>query len=70
MMNWKRFERKRSWSVLRYYPDICLDGLRKTTKYLNLHSRFAGKYLKPGSSEYETRVLTSGPQRSVFMSLM
>jgi len=32
MMNWKGCERKWSWPNLRYYPGICLEGLRKTTK--------------------------------------
>jgi hypothetical protein len=31
MMNWKGCGRKRSCSNLRYYPGICLEGLRKTT---------------------------------------
>jgi hypothetical protein len=30
-MNRKVFERKRSWLNLRYYPDIYLEGLMKTT---------------------------------------
>jgi hypothetical protein len=32
MTNCKRCEWKRSWPNLRYYPDICLEGLRKATK--------------------------------------
>jgi hypothetical protein len=31
MVNWKIFGRKRSWSNLRHYPSIRLEGLRKTT---------------------------------------
>jgi hypothetical protein len=34
MMNLKGFERKQSWPKLRYYPDICMEELRKTTKDL------------------------------------
>jgi hypothetical protein len=30
-MNWKGYERKWSWPNLRYYPDICWEGLRETT---------------------------------------
>jgi hypothetical protein len=31
IMNWKRHEIKRSWLILRYYPDIYLEGKRETT---------------------------------------
>jgi hypothetical protein len=32
-MNWKRFGRKLLWCrYMRYYPDICLEGLRKSTR--------------------------------------
>jgi hypothetical protein len=31
-MNWKECGRKRSWPNLRYYSNICLEGLRKTIK--------------------------------------
>lgn len=30
VMNWKGHERKRSWPILRYYPDIYLEGKRET----------------------------------------
>jgi hypothetical protein len=58
MMNWKGFERKRSWPNLRYYPNICLEGLRKTTKIPSQDSRFPGRDLNPGPPEYEAGVLT------------
>jgi hypothetical protein len=32
MMNWKGFGKKRSWPILRPYPGIRIEGLRKTTK--------------------------------------
>jgi hypothetical protein len=32
MVDWKGCGRNRSWSSWRYYPNICFDGLRKTTK--------------------------------------
>jgi hypothetical protein len=35
MVNWKGYGRKKSWPSLRYYPIICLEGLRKTTKDLS-----------------------------------
>jgi hypothetical protein len=31
-MNWKGYGRKQSWPNLRYYPEICLEGLRETMK--------------------------------------
>jgi hypothetical protein len=36
MINWKRFRRKRSWPILRYYLVIFVEGLRKTTKNLRI----------------------------------
>jgi hypothetical protein len=64
MMNGKGFGRKRSWPHLRYYVDIRLKGLRKNTKNLTVTGR-RGQYLNPGPPEYEARVLTTGPRRSV-----
>jgi hypothetical protein len=29
IMKWKAYWKKRSWPVLKHYPGICLDGLRK-----------------------------------------
>jgi hypothetical protein len=28
--DWKKFGRKQLWPTLRYYPRICLEGLRET----------------------------------------
>jgi hypothetical protein len=56
-MNWKGCGRKRSWPNLRYYPGICLEGLRKTTKNLSQDSR--------SPPEYEAGELTTQLQRSV-----
>jgi hypothetical protein len=33
-MNWGKGEINCSWIILRYYPSVCLDGRRKTTKHL------------------------------------
>jgi hypothetical protein len=52
-MNWKGCGRKRSWPNLRYYPGICLEGLRKTTKNLSQDNRSPGRDLNPGPPEYE-----------------
>jgi hypothetical protein len=32
LMNWKEYGKKQSSPDLRYYPSICLEGLRKTMK--------------------------------------
>jgi hypothetical protein len=40
MMNWKEFGRKRSWRNLRYYPGICLVGLRNPQKFPVMIARF------------------------------
>jgi hypothetical protein len=64
-MNWKGCGRKRSWPNLRYYLTICLDGLRKTTKYLSQDGQSPGLVLNPGALEYETGMLTTRSRRSV-----
>jgi hypothetical protein len=48
MMNWKGFERKRSWPNLRYYPGIYLEGTEKITKHLSQESRCLGRDTNPG----------------------
>jgi hypothetical protein len=37
--------------ILRYYPGICLEGLRETTENLSQDSRSSGRDLKPGLPE-------------------
>jgi hypothetical protein len=36
MMNWEGCGRKQSWPNLRYYPNIFLEGLGKTTENLRI----------------------------------
>jgi hypothetical protein len=60
-MNWKEYGRKQSWPNLRYYPGICLEGLRETMKNVSQDSQSAGQDLKPGPSEYKAGVLTALP---------
>jgi hypothetical protein len=60
MMNWKGDESGRVL-LLRSYPSICLDGLRKTTKKLSQDSCCLGQDLEPGLSKYEAGVLTFRP---------
>jgi hypothetical protein len=64
-MNWKGCGRKRSWPDVRYFPGICLEGVRKTTKYLSQDNRSLGRDLNLGPPEYEAGVLTTQPLRSV-----
>jgi hypothetical protein len=45
--------------ILRYYPCICLDGLRKTMENLSQYSWSPGRDLNPASPEYEAGVLTT-----------
>jgi hypothetical protein len=52
-MNWKGCERKRSWSNLRYFPGIFVEGPRKATQNLSQDSRSLGIDLNPGPPEYE-----------------
>jgi hypothetical protein len=41
IMNWKYCRRKRSWPNLRYYPGICLEGLKRTTRLLRIAGLWA-----------------------------
>jgi hypothetical protein len=45
--------------ILRYYPGICLEGLREITENLSQDSRSSCRDLKPGLPEYEAGVLTT-----------
>jgi hypothetical protein len=51
--------------ILRYYPSICLEELRKTMKNLSRDSQSPGRDLNPGHPEYEAGVLTTRSRRSV-----
>jgi hypothetical protein len=54
--------------ILSDYPDICLEGLKKTTKTLSQDNRSLGRNLSLGFTEYEAGVLTTRPRRSVWHS--
>jgi hypothetical protein len=51
--NSKGYGRKRSWSNLRYYPGLCLEGLRKITKSLSQNIRSSDRDLKTGLPDNE-----------------
>jgi hypothetical protein len=51
--------------ILRYYPGIRMEGLRKTTKNLTQDSRSARRDLSAVPPEYEAGWLTTRPRRSV-----
>jgi hypothetical protein len=65
MMNRKECGRKQSWPNLRYYPGICLGGLRKTTKKFSQDSRSPGSDLNTGPPLHEAGMLTSRQRRSL-----
>jgi hypothetical protein len=64
MMNWKGRGEKRSWSNLRYYPGICQEELKQTTKILSQYSRSRSRDLNPEPPEY-VGASTTQPRRSV-----
>jgi hypothetical protein len=59
-----------AYLILRYYPGICLERLRQTIKNLSEDSLTPGRDLNPDPPEYEARVLTTWPQRSVKMAVV
>jgi hypothetical protein len=59
MMNWKGCGSDHGL-ILRYYPNICLEGLSKSTKYLSQDSKSPDQDLNPGPPAYEG-VLTTRP---------
>jgi hypothetical protein len=63
MINRKGCGRKRPWPNLRYYPSICLVGLRKITKNLSQDSRIPGQDSKSGPTEYDAGALNIRPRR-------
>jgi hypothetical protein len=70
IMNWKQRGRKWSWTNLRYYPSIWLEGLRKTTKDLNNYTWSLGQDLNSRPPEYKAAVLATRPQCSVTTTSM
>jgi hypothetical protein len=54
---------KRSWSILRYYPGICLEGLIKYEKPLDIRSPRVD--FNTGPPKFEAGAITTRPQNSV-----
>jgi hypothetical protein len=65
MINGKDMEGNGRGLILRYYSDILLEGLSKTTKTLSQDSRISDRDLNLGPREYGAGVLTTRPRRSV-----
>jgi hypothetical protein len=64
MINWKGYGGKRPLPNLRYYPGICLEGLRKTMKCLNHNCLSPGRYFNP---EVPPRTKQSATQLAAIM---
>jgi hypothetical protein len=64
MMSWKGCGSGHGL-ILRYYPSICMEGLRKTTKTLTHDSWSTDRDLNQGAPKYEAGVLTALPLCSV-----
>jgi hypothetical protein len=56
LMNWKRYERKRSWPNLRYCPGIYVVELRKIIKNLKPQWSVSGSRFEPGTSRIQSRI--------------
>jgi hypothetical protein len=59
-MNWKGFERKRSWTKFKALSRNSPRGSEKTTKNLSQDGRSPGRDLNPEPTEYESGVLNNG----------
>jgi hypothetical protein len=51
MMDWKGFNRKKSQPIVRHYPDIFFEEVRKTMKNLNQDSWSPVPRFEPGTSQ-------------------
>jgi hypothetical protein len=65
MINWKGCGRKRWWLKVKYYPSILSGGTEEDNVNLSQNSLFPGRGLNQGPPDYEARVITIQPQRSV-----
>jgi hypothetical protein len=58
--------KKLSWHNLKYYPDTCLEGPRKTTRNVSQDTQSPGRNLNPGPPQNEAGFLTIQLRHSVF----
>jgi hypothetical protein len=65
MMNWEHVEGIDRGLILRYYPSIYLEWLRKSLETLSQDSQSSGRYLNPRPPEYVAGMLITRPRRSV-----
>jgi hypothetical protein len=56
-VNCKGFGRKRSWTKFRYYLNIRLEGLGKTTKTLNQDSRSPERIFEAGTRRIRSKIV-------------
>lgn len=55
-----------SWPKLMYYPDTCLEGLRKITRNLSQYSRSLERDLNRGTPEFKVEMLANRLQRDKY----
>jgi hypothetical protein len=53
-------------TILRFFPGICLEGLRKNTENLNQDSSSPDRDLNPEHPKYKAGVLTTWPRCSAY----
>jgi hypothetical protein len=58
MMNSKESERKQSWPISKYYPNICLEGQQEKKNFGQV-SQPPDLELKPGHFEYKAGMLST-----------
>jgi hypothetical protein len=63
MINWKGFVGSVCGLILRYYPGIHMQGLRKTMKNLNQDSWSPALRFEAGTLKYKAVVLATRPRR-------
>ena len=56
-------------AYLRYYPDICLEELRKATQSLSHYSRCSGRDSNQTPPKYKSEMLLLEPTSSVWVSV-
>jgi hypothetical protein len=55
--------------ILRYYPSICPEGLRKHMQIISYNSQSLGRDFNLGPTKYKAGALTTKPQHSVLLCM-